>query len=100
MVDLMILAEGLVVKDKFMSHKMWVSSVQWYPNSNVFISGSHDGSIKMWDVRSKIPLSTLPAQHEGKVLCLAWDNDNIVSGGADKVIKIHAATLPQTSLGL
>ena len=80
-----------VVKDRLISHKLWVSSVAWHPTSSLLLTGSHDGTIKVWDARSRIPLHTLPGQHKGKVLCVAWDGDRIVSGGADNVIKIHKA---------
>lgn len=80
-----------VVKDRLISHKLWVSSVAWHPTSSLLLTGSHDGTIKVWDARSRIPLHTLPGQHKGKVLCVAWDGDRIVSGGADNVINIHKA---------
>ena len=44
--------EGSVVKLGFLSHSGWVSSVAWSPNNeHLFISGSYDRSMKMWDTR-------------------------------------------------
>jgi len=86
-----------MVKERLISHSLWVSSVAWHPTKiSMLVSGSHDGSIKVWDVRSRIPLHTLPSQHHGKVLCVAWDGSNkIVSGGADNLIKIHEVVFPE-----
>lgn len=49
--------EGSIVKIGFMSHMGWVPSVSWSPlNENLFISGSYDMLMKMWDIRRYIPL--------------------------------------------
>eukprot|EP01133_Synstelium_polycarpum_P016166 gene16166-19240_t len=55
------------------SHKSWVTSVRWKPNSaNQLISASHDGTVKLWDTRSKIPLFTLNQTADNKVLSASW----------------------------
>lgn len=84
-----------IVKERLISHRLWVSSVAWHPTRPLLLSGSHDGRIKVWDVRSRIPLHTLPTVHKGKVLCVAWDGERIVSGGADNVIRIHSVNLTE-----
>ncbi len=43
--SLFLHSEGLVVKDKLISHRGWASSVAWHPTSNLLVSGAHDGSI-------------------------------------------------------
>ena len=44
--------EGAIVKGSFSSHTGWVSSVAWSPNNeNLFISGSYDCLLKLWDTR-------------------------------------------------
>ena len=52
----------------------WVSSVSWSAFSSHHVaSASHDGSVKVWDVRSNIPLGTQKAAHGGnKVNQTAW----------------------------
>jgi ribosome biogenesis protein YTM1 len=72
------------------SHKSWVSSVQWSPsNPFVLASASHDSTIKLWDIRSSLPLYTITAHSKGsKSLCLALTNDRIFSGGSDCDIKV------------
>ncbi|MCO5608005.1 hypothetical protein L7F22_062208 [Adiantum nelumboides] len=50
------------------SHKAWITACKWHRHSrNHILSASHDGSIKLWDLRSKIPLQTVDA-HKGKVI--------------------------------
>uniref|UniRef100_A0A7S1BEK6 NLE domain-containing protein n=1 Tax=Corethron hystrix TaxID=216773 RepID=A0A7S1BEK6_9STRA len=42
------------------SHRAYVSSVDWSPlRPHVLASTSHDGTTKVWDVRSPLPLHTL-----------------------------------------
>ena len=44
--------EGTLVKSTFTSHTGWGSSVAWSKtNENVFVSGSYDCLLKIWDIR-------------------------------------------------
>jgi len=56
------------------SHKAWVSGVQWSPNNPYHLaSTSHDSTVKVWDIRSALPLHTVrvfPKTEKG--LCLAY----------------------------
>ncbi|VDD93723.1 unnamed protein product [Enterobius vermicularis] len=82
--------KGSLVKQTFMGHTGWVSSVSWKPNSDhVFISSSFDQVTKMWDVRSgKTSLYDLKG-HDDRILCSDWSRKElIVSGGADCTMKV------------
>ncbi|XP_066143173.1 ribosome biogenesis protein WDR12 homolog [Euwallacea fornicatus] len=82
--------EGTICKSTFTSHTLWVSSVVWSKyNEYLFISGSYDSTVKMWDTRSpKAPLFNLQG-HEGQVLAVDWSNNKyLVSGGADNSVHI------------
>jgi ribosome biogenesis protein YTM1 len=72
------------------SHSGWVSDLRFSPLQNhMLVSGSYDKTVKLWDLRAKIPLSTLNS-HTDKVLSVDWtDEDVIVSGGSDKQLKSH-----------
>jgi len=74
-----------------LSHKGWVSAVQWSPKQPyVLATNSHDGCIKIWDIRSSVPLHTVRAHDKGaKGLCLAFssDADAIYAGGSDCRVK-------------
>jgi ribosome biogenesis protein YTM1 len=85
------------------SHKAWVSSVQWsQSNAYQLASTSHDGTVKLWDIRSPNPLHTVRAfPKEEKGLCLLWESSaaamsftgegkshqTIYAGGTDCVMK-------------
>jgi len=72
------------------SHKGWVSNVCW-SNDDPYILGStsHDGTLKVWDIRSSLPLHTVKAvsKRGEKVLCLSFGENVIYSGGSDCVVK-------------
>ena len=51
-------------------------------------STSHDGTVKVWDIRSSVPLHTVKAHTKGtKALCLSFTKDVIFSGGSDCIVK-------------
>ncbi|KAL1424657.1 hypothetical protein MTO96_019949 [Rhipicephalus appendiculatus] len=60
--------DGAMVTCTYSSHLGWVSSVHWAPESaHHFVSGSYDGFMKHWDVRSpKAPLYDMTG-HEDKI---------------------------------
>ncbi|CAI5952219.1 unnamed protein product, partial [Closterium sp. NIES-64] len=53
------------------------------------LSSAYDGSLKIWDLRSTVPLHTVKA-HSDKVLCADWwqGGNAVVSGGADNHLRI------------
>lgn len=74
------------------SHKAWVSSVQWSPdNAYHLASASHDGTVKLWDIRSSSPLQTVNAFGKaGKALSFTYGNTLkgiMYTGGTDGRIK-------------
>lgn len=79
-------------------HKGWANAVRWHPQQEKLLaSACYDGSVRLWDVRSSIPLHTLTA-HEGKALCLCWDGaERVASGGSDEELRVTAITLPTGS---
>lgn len=89
-----------IVQRTFRSHKAWVSSVAWHPNTisneHLFLSGGYDGTAKVWDARCTIPLHTVNA-HEGKLLSLSWrhqqssdSNVAFATGGDDKMLNFFS----------
>eukprot|EP01023_Acetabularia_acetabulum_P068229 TRINITY_DN9611_c0_g1_i2.p1 TRINITY_DN9611_c0_g1~~TRINITY_DN9611_c0_g1_i2.p1 ORF type:complete len:311 (-),score=25.54 TRINITY_DN9611_c0_g1_i2:956-1888(-) len=81
--------EGLGLRS-LKSHGEWVTCVRWSPvSSNHLATGSHDKSIKVWDIRADVPLATV-LQHTDKVLCLDWYSPtSMLSAGADKQIQLY-----------
>ena len=74
------------------SHTRWVSDIKWHPTAeHTILSASFDGSIKLWDVRSAIPLWTVDAEdatgEDDKLFCCTWINEtSIAFGGTNKTL--------------
>lgn len=85
-------ASSLLVADTTLrpSHKAWISAVQWNRDSPYQLaSTSHDGTVKLWDIRSPLPLHTVRAFPEkGLALCYGSSESGcIFAGGNDCVVK-------------
>ncbi|MEC4881792.1 MAG: ATP-binding protein [Scytonema sp. PMC 1070.18] len=55
-----VLVVVLVVPDTLLSHSSEVNAVAVIPNSRMAVSASSDGTVRMWDLDRKPPLSILP----------------------------------------
>jgi ribosome biogenesis protein YTM1 len=77
-----------------LAHKGWVSDVRWCPHRpQLLASACYDGSVRLWDVRSTIPLHEI-TKHEGKALCVAWDGaERVASGGSDAQMRTASLAL-------
>lgn len=78
---------------KLTGHTNFVVSLAASPkNPSNFASASHDGTVRVWDVRSEKALHVLLRESgAGKVFGVAWDSEiGIVSGGEDKKIQINS----------
>jgi ribosome biogenesis protein YTM1 len=52
-------------------------------------SASHDGTVRLWDLRTPVPLATM-TQHSDKALALCWWGSNtLASGGADCKVQLY-----------
>jgi ribosome biogenesis protein len=89
------------------SHKEWISNVKWsYSDPYQIVSTSYDGTIKLWDIRSTVPLYTIPSfleksnsgetkatTNNAKGLCVCYgntgtgSNNYLFAGGTDSVVK-------------
>lgn len=75
------------------SHRAWVSQVKWSSrNPYQLFSASHDGSVKVWDIRAAFPLHTVRVvPKDEKVLSIAlasMEEDAILfAGGTDCEVK-------------
>ena len=62
--------------------------------SQLLASACHDGTVRLWDTRSTVPLHELPP-HADKALCVAWDGaERLLSGGADGELRTLQLRLP------
>jgi len=70
------------------SHTDWISALAWHPTSqHHMLSASYDGTAKLWDVRTAVPLHTLPAAG-AKLLAAAWVGaGEVATGGVDCTLR-------------
>jgi ribosome biogenesis protein YTM1 len=75
------------------SHRAWVSQVKW-SSSNPYqlFSASHDGTVKVWDIRAQSPLHTVrAAPKDQKLMSIvvgSVDGESILfTGGTDCEVK-------------
>lgn len=87
-----------ITQQQLIGHKNFVVSLDTCPeNEYILCSGSHDGTVKVWDVRSTTAMYTItredPSIEKGvndKVFAVKWaKNVGIISGGQDKKIQFN-----------
>ena len=75
------------------SHRAWISQVLWSIDKPYqVVSSSHDGTVKLWDIRAALPLHTVrTVPKDDKVLALALGAVNeeavLFAGGTDCELK-------------
>ncbi|CAI4826090.1 ASN_collapsed_G0052330.mRNA.1.CDS.1 [Saccharomyces cerevisiae] len=91
-------ASSKVTQQQLIGHKNFVSSLDTCPeNEYILCSGSHDGTVKVWDVRSTSPMYTITREDKSvqkgvndKVFAVKWaEKVGIISAGQDKKIQIN-----------
>ncbi|KZT31932.1 WD40 repeat-like protein [Sistotremastrum suecicum HHB10207 ss-3] len=78
-------AETLDFSQKYENYEDFVGAVQFW--GYALVSGSADGAVRMWDMRTGQSHRTLKG-HTGPVTCLQFDEHHVVSGSLDKSIRI------------
>jgi WD40 repeat protein len=82
-------------------HTSGVSSVAYSPDGKRIVTGSWDGTAKMWDAVTGRDLLTLKGQTSGVVsVAFCLDGTRIVTGGADGTVKVWNAATGQLTLTL
>ena len=89
-------ARGEAVNTKgYAAGDAWVSALAWRPlgagsgSDHHIASVSHDGALRLWDLRTPIPLGTVK-QHSDKALAVGWWGPaTIASGGADCKLQLY-----------
>lgn len=71
--------------DRRSVHRFGISSLSWWPHdSGMFISGSFDHTVKIWDTNELNPVHTFPINHRVFSLDIANKGDNLVAVGSDQ----------------
>lgn len=84
------IGQGSALKNTLRSHTNSVTSASWGTEGQ-FVSTSRDGSMKLWDLRSSVPLASVQVSKEGTVpFCVDWVGQFIVSGSQDCQMRFHA----------
>ena len=73
----------------FRGHVDSVNAINWQPYSSMFVSGSGDKTVSIWDIRTNLCVQTFYG-HNNSVNCVKFNNkgDMIVSGDADGINKV------------
>ncbi|XP_023333349.1 cleavage stimulation factor subunit 1 [Eurytemora carolleeae] len=72
-------------------HSAAINSVKWANDGKHFVSGSADGSIKIWDAVSNRCISTFLQAHDGAEVCSVNFSRNgkyVLSSGKDSLVKL------------
>lgn len=90
-----LVAAGALRQTIFNGHTDVVSSVAYVPDSNFFVSGSHDGTIRFWDLITGDATRNVPVLkghvgpvHDLKVVIAGSCGPMVFSGGADRTIRM------------
>ncbi len=76
-------------KDVLLGHTGWVCAVDFSPDGNLLVSASSDYSIKLWDVKTKKCINTLPGHTRWiRTVAFSPDGKQLVSGSGDYTIKL------------
>ncbi len=78
-----------------MKHDAWVNSVSFSPDGSKIVSGSEDGTLRLWDAETGQELKRM--KHDGSVYSVSFspDGKKIVSGSYDDTLRIWEAETGQ-----
>jgi len=70
------------VLHRFEGHQLFIESLYWHPEKHLLLSGSADGTARIWDADTKKEIRQLLG-HEGHVYSAAWNSSGtrVFSGG-------------------
>jgi WD40 repeat protein len=79
------------LRRKFLGHRDWVSALAIHPQGEILASSSLDGTIKLWNIRTRELLATLPA---GRMTSLAFSPDGSTLASATRLMGSWNAPSP------
>nr|CAG8445498.1 15777_t:CDS:2 [Entrophospora candida] len=62
-----------------------ITSLKWIPNGSQLAVGTVDGKVQIWDVVTSTKIRDFTG-HSSRVGALAWNNNVLSTGGADRII--------------
>ena len=82
-------------KQTLKGHAKTVSCVAFKPKGQIFVSGSYDNNIKLWQLSTGKLLGNLRDKNRIRCIAISSDGRYIVSGSSDKTIKLWNAKTKQ-----
>lgn len=84
-----------IANSQLIGHKGFVSTLAATDNNeHMLLSGSYDGTVKVWDIRTNSAMYTIPRhskEDKAKVFSVAFEKEiGILSGGSDKRLQINS----------
>lgn len=72
-------------------HANWVDDIAWSPDARRVVTGSADGTARVWDTTTGEQLAVLDA-HEARVAGVAWSPDGfmIATASYDRTVRLWA----------
>jgi WD40 repeat protein len=73
---------------RWIGHTKAIMSLNWHPfNTNILLSASLDGLVKVWNVLSTVSPIALHAEHKGGINAAQWlTASHVISGGFDRCL--------------
>lgn len=70
------------VLHRFNGHQLFIDSLKWHPREHLLLSGSADGTVRIWNADTKKEIRQLLG-HEGHVYAAVWNRlgTRVISGG-------------------
>ena len=71
-----------------LGHNGYVCALMEFP-CNLLISGSQDNRMKVWNTVNGGCVSTIKAEGQGKIMCLAWVSHSLLAVGSNSNINVY-----------
>jgi WD40 repeat protein len=81
--------DGVRLRHVLRQHTDRLSAITFSPDGQIVLTGSYDGTARLWDPRTGQPLRVLTG-HAGHVVCVAWSPDGaqVATGSWDGTARI------------
>eukprot|EP00245_Coleochaete_scutata_P004081 TRINITY_DN16308_c0_g1_i1.p1 TRINITY_DN16308_c0_g1~~TRINITY_DN16308_c0_g1_i1.p1 ORF type:complete len:363 (-),score=58.72 TRINITY_DN16308_c0_g1_i1:310-1398(-) len=85
---------------KMVEHSSYVNSCCPARKGPLIVSGSDDGTAKLWDMRQRGCVQTFPDKYQITAVCFSENADKVLSGGIDNEVKVWDLRKAEVTLKL